>query len=137
MLDWIRNPRKTINNVSIHWKALVQAFPRIGKWLAWKVEKVEQVRIVADPWTGCKELFRLTDGLIEIIQEKALFTLYQIVDPATTNIWQQGWKSSQRLVFEGDNANLWKPFVDSLNRSQVHLRKEDVIVWSKNPALGE
>jgi hypothetical protein len=30
IIDWIRNPRKNIKNVSNQWKALVMAFPVIG-----------------------------------------------------------------------------------------------------------
>jgi hypothetical protein len=42
---WFRMERKSVQGASIVWKALVRAFPIIGKWAAWKVGRGNKVRI--------------------------------------------------------------------------------------------
>jgi hypothetical protein len=44
-MDWIRNPGKSIENVSNQWKTLVLASPVIRNNLAWKVGNGALVRI--------------------------------------------------------------------------------------------
>ena len=45
LLEWIKNPWKSIKNVFDQWKDLVLAFLVNGGSLAWKVGYGEQVRI--------------------------------------------------------------------------------------------
>lgn len=42
ILDWIRNPRKSIKNVSNQWKPLARSLHIIGDYLAWKVGSWEK-----------------------------------------------------------------------------------------------
>jgi hypothetical protein len=37
--DWIRSPTKSHQNALIVWKSLILAFPLVGRWLIWKVDK--------------------------------------------------------------------------------------------------
>lgn len=91
---------KLTSNVSIHWKALVQCFPLVGRWLVWKVGNGEQVRIGVDPWVGYKNKFRFPYWLIEMLQDRGICTLNQAVNQVNTNIWQQGWKKVDSLGLE-------------------------------------
>jgi hypothetical protein len=51
-VDWIRKHDKKVSNGSIIWKAIIKAFPLIGKWLMWKIGNGVQVSIGKDPWIG-------------------------------------------------------------------------------------
>jgi hypothetical protein len=46
--EWIKEPRKSTKE-SIVWKALVRAFPMVGKCLAWKIGNGRSVRLGEDP----------------------------------------------------------------------------------------
>jgi hypothetical protein len=39
-------------NSPIIWKATIEAFPIIGKWIIWKVGKGDKVLNHLDPWIG-------------------------------------------------------------------------------------
>eukprot|EP00253_Pinus_taeda_P008403 PITA_08403 len=47
--EWIRNPNKKGGNVSVVWKATIEAFKVIEQGLAWKVGNGENLRIGKDP----------------------------------------------------------------------------------------
>jgi hypothetical protein len=51
VLDWIRAPNKSVISASIVWKALVQAFPLVGKWLACR-----SVRLGVNLWIAKGEM---------------------------------------------------------------------------------
>jgi len=44
--------RKSFQNASVIWKAVILSFPLIGKWLVWKVGAGNRVRLGNDPWVG-------------------------------------------------------------------------------------
>lgn len=46
---WIRYPVKSLNNVSIIWKAVILAFPLVGNWLVWCVGRGTKVQVGLDP----------------------------------------------------------------------------------------
>lgn len=78
MMHCVRSQRKSINNMSIHWKALVQSFDVISNHLAWRVGNGEQVRVGAGSVMGCGEGLRLPEGLITLLQERGISTLNQV-----------------------------------------------------------
>jgi len=57
-IEWIRSPRKNTQNVSICWKARVEAFLLIGNHLSWRVGNGKQVRIGEYPWVGASSGFK-------------------------------------------------------------------------------
>jgi hypothetical protein len=40
--EWFRLPRKLTNNSSIVWKAMVEAFPLVGRWMVRGLEMVKK-----------------------------------------------------------------------------------------------
>lgn len=57
------------------WKAIVQSFPLVGNWLAWKVGKWDKVRIGADPWVGSGERHKLSEELIVTLKNQGIHHL--------------------------------------------------------------
>lgn len=99
--EWVRFPVKHILNVPIIQKALIQSFPLLSNWLAWRIGNGDKVRIGADPWIGCAALYRLPVAMIETLHNKGVFTIAGAADPIQTSLWHQGWKSAHHLGLQG------------------------------------
>jgi hypothetical protein len=54
MVDWIRELDKCSQNSSIIWKAILNDFCLIGRWLLWNIGDGSQVLIGKYPWVGCQ-----------------------------------------------------------------------------------
>lgn len=52
IIEWFRQPVKSQKNSSIGWKIMVQSFPLIGSWMAWRIRDGKNVRVGEDPWVG-------------------------------------------------------------------------------------
>jgi hypothetical protein len=59
---------------------------------------------------GCGNSIFLSQALILHLHERGVFTLNQIANLKTTNIWHQGWKSVEMLGLEGDFVVSWNGF---------------------------
>jgi len=57
------------------------------KHLDWKVGKGEQVRVGIDSILVCDEVEKLPAKMIVSLQDKLFFTLNQVGDPNTNDIW--------------------------------------------------
>jgi hypothetical protein len=53
MDNWTISEIKKFASVLVIEKALVKAFPLVGRWLLYKVGKGDIVRIREEPWAGC------------------------------------------------------------------------------------
>lgn len=73
--EWIRNPIKKGRNISVVWKATVEAFKVIEQGLAWQIGNRENLRIGKDPWVGCNENVTLSLGLIRHLEFKGILYL--------------------------------------------------------------
>jgi hypothetical protein len=69
--DWFREPLKSTKG-SIVWKALVQAFPLVGKWTVWHIKNGEKVRLGEDPWLGDGNNYKLSQPLLQFLKGKKL-----------------------------------------------------------------
>jgi hypothetical protein len=52
VLDWNKSSRKSHQNTSIFWKALVQYFSLTRKWITWKVGDGKIIMLGVDPYIG-------------------------------------------------------------------------------------
>lgn len=117
-LDWIRQPQKSSKNSSVVWKAVIASVHIIEKGLAWYVGDGTQIRLGRDPWIGCYEGFTLSQGLVEALKDKGLYTLNQVADPRASSIWNQGWLQGQDLDLVDDRLEEWDRYTrDHLNSS--------------------
>jgi hypothetical protein len=67
----------------------------------------EQVKLGANPWVCCKNMVRFTEEMVELLHDQGItYTLNQVANQATTNLWQQGWENVQSLGLEGENEVL-------------------------------
>jgi len=101
-------------------KLIVQAISMIGNWLVCKVGNGEQGRVGIDPWIGSINGYKMPERLLEVIQDRVIYTLNQIMDKNSTNIWQQGWLKFN-LRIEGYLAQAWNTHVDNLTK--IHVRR--------------
>jgi len=51
----------------------------------------EQVRVGIGMWIGSIDAYKMLKRMLEVIQDQVIYTLNQIVDENSTNIWKQGW----------------------------------------------
>jgi len=75
IIDYILSQRKLIQNLSTHWKVLVQLFPLIGNWLVQKGGVGEQSRIGVDPLIGCINEYKVLEKSGECVQDKGIYIL--------------------------------------------------------------
>ena len=59
---------------------IVQAISMIGNWLVCKVGNGEQVRVGIDSWIGSINAYIMPEILLEVIQDRVIYTLNHIVD---------------------------------------------------------
>jgi hypothetical protein len=52
VVEWIRKEVESHSGTLVVWKALMRAFPLVGKWLACKIGKGNRDRIREYPWMG-------------------------------------------------------------------------------------
>jgi hypothetical protein len=55
------------------WKDLVQEFPLVGEWVAWKIDNERSVRLGEYPWLGVGNSFRLLKHMIQSLRYKNIF----------------------------------------------------------------
>jgi hypothetical protein len=80
------------------------------------------------------KLSHSTEDLIEQLHRQGIFYLSQLVDPLTTNLWNQGWKNATLLGLNGIHAYLMTTYIVALRRGHIRITdKEDELVWKKDP----
>jgi len=130
--DWIRSQEKRKKNVSVVWKAMVEAFSVIEQGLAWKIGDGRHCRIRRDPWVGCNEAYALSPGLLRHLDHKGIYTLNQVEKIGQSSIWGQAWKSAEDLGLNIRWKNEWCSFIQELHRSNVRLNNEsDLLIWAQ------
>lgn len=93
LIDWIRSPQKSSKGASIFWEAIIKTFHLIEENLAWHVGNGTSVRVGLDPWPGSDIQHLLPPNIRAHLEAQGYLHLDQIVDPAQTTIWRQGWLS--------------------------------------------
>ena len=69
---------KNTTNVSICWAKLLNTFPIIAKWLAWKTGDWKKVKLELNLWVGGSYMFILSDEMLLDLRSKGLLTLDQV-----------------------------------------------------------
>eukprot|EP00253_Pinus_taeda_P030057 PITA_30057 len=129
--DWIRNPFKNKQNVSVIWKATVESFKVIEQGLAWKIGNGRNLKIGKDPWIGCNENYALSPGLIRHLEGKSIFTLDQVEKMGQSNMWGQAWKDGGDLELDQRWWNEQHSFTQELFHSNVRLKDSpDMLIWA-------
>jgi hypothetical protein len=68
-------------------------FPFDWKLVGMDVGSRKKVRISIDPWVGCRNEERLTEGLRELVQDEGIFTLNQMADQGSQRKFINTWPS--------------------------------------------
>eukprot|EP00253_Pinus_taeda_P023539 PITA_23539 len=104
--DWIRSQEKKKKNISVIWKATLEAFSVIEQGLAWKVGDGSHIRI----------------GFQASVVEKV----------GHSTLWGQAWKNDEDLAINIRWKNEWASFIQELHRSHVRLKNEpDLLIWAQ------
>eukprot|EP00253_Pinus_taeda_P030228 PITA_30228 len=128
---WIRSQQKNQKNISVIWKATLEAFTVIDQGLAWKVGDGSHIRIGRDPWVGCSEDYTLSPGLLRHLDSKGIVTLNQVEKVSLSNVWGQAWKNDVDLGINVRWKNEWASFIQELHRSHVRLKEgNDKLIWA-------
>jgi hypothetical protein len=122
IVDWIHKRNKNTPNTSTQWRALIQAFPMIGKHLAWKVDNGTHVRIGSDTIVKCGDNVFLAEDLKLDLCLKGYCTLNQVANMETSSIWAQNWYSTMELELEHNWSQIWSDFTSELQRAHIHLK---------------
>jgi hypothetical protein len=75
-VEWLRSTRNSGENGSIGWKKMMEAFPLISEGLAWKIGNGKEVWVGEDPWEGSRMRYHLSDGLIEVLHTRGIFSIW-------------------------------------------------------------
>ena len=82
------------------------------------------------PWPNNHLNHLLAPQLVQFLQQNGLFHLNQIADPASTNLWQQGWLGCRELEIPTLWTQSWNRHITALWHTHIKLTdKEDELVW--------
>ena len=87
IIDWVHSPTKKINNAYRIWKCMVSSFEIIHNGLAWSIGNGNSVRIGMDLWPESRAIHILPLYFVERLLKLCLFTLNQVANPHTSNLW--------------------------------------------------
>lgn len=119
-----------MKNVSNQSKALVLLFPVIGQCLLWKVENGEQIGLGSDAMLRCGKVFWPED-LTVFLGDRGFMYLNHVSNPDAIIIWSKGWKQAHNLELVQIHVDLWRSFVETLQKDHVQLReKPNTLAWA-------
>jgi len=138
IVDWFRDPNKTISICSIRWKALLDAFPLIDKWCSWKIGNRKSVRIQKDPWEGAYDSFILSVGPINTLHFLGIFSLWDVRKEVADEVRHTSSKSMEYLGLAQSLDDECITYLELLKFNFICLKEEDIdsLCWSKNPING-
>jgi hypothetical protein len=79
--EWFCMPRKSVLSSSTRWKAMVDAFPLLGKWAAWRIGNGRSIRVGEDPWEGSDNKLLTTNGLLRRLHVQGIHSLRDTATP--------------------------------------------------------
>ena len=82
------------------WKVVVCPYDIIGGVLAWRVGNDRKVRIGSDPWERCGKKHILPTNLKNLLHDRGIFYLNQIVNPLANSFFHQGWITITALILD-------------------------------------
>jgi len=75
MEEWVINPLKQLNNVSIIWKVVTNSFHLVCDWLIWKIGKGDKMKIGLNPWVGSRDIHKIPLQMIQELRNKGCYNL--------------------------------------------------------------
>jgi hypothetical protein len=104
---------------------LVEAFPLIGKHLAWNIGNGKQVRLGEDPWVGSGQGHSLPEYLINNLHDRGVYALNDATLPSLDRAGRTKWKSIGFLELDGEEFDRWGEYVASLKSNFILLKEEE------------
>jgi hypothetical protein len=103
LTSWLHKEEYKFPVASIIWKNFMGSLPIIKRWLAWSIGCGKQIMIGLDPFIGCNASFRLSDSLIQHLNNLHIFSLAQATLPNAPGT-QQSWLEADHLGLSGEMA---------------------------------
>jgi hypothetical protein len=79
--------------------------------LTWKLGRGDRIIIGKYLWMGSIGNYMLSTYLENVLINKVIKSLVEVVDLETTSIWNQGWKSKEYLGIQGELAEELKQYL--------------------------
>jgi hypothetical protein len=128
--SWLRSTSTRTLFGSQTWKNLTNTFSLVLHWLAWNPGIGHSIVIGRDVILGMGKDSLLSDELIEKLNSKSIFLLYQASCPQVQGTIRANWLSSTDLELEGDMATEWETFRKNLKSSGILLQNHpDTLLW--------
>lgn len=88
LMDWFRQHQEPGHNISNIWKGVLRSLPLLREGITWRIKSGQSVRIGKDPWVGCVNIHRLSEGLIRHLHSRGITHINQIGDGENSNFLQ-------------------------------------------------
>jgi hypothetical protein len=106
LTSWLCKEEYKFQVASFIWKIFMGSLPIIKQWLAWSIGCGKQIMIGLDPFIRCNASFRLSDSLIQHLNNLHIFSLAQTTLPNAPGT-QQSWLNANHLGLSGEMATKW------------------------------
>eukprot|EP00253_Pinus_taeda_P033090 PITA_33090 len=131
LMDWFRQQHDPGRNISNIWKVVLQSLPLLREGITWRIKEGNNVRIGVDPWVGCSNLHRLSDGLLRHLHNRGIMHIKHIGDSANSTFLQQAWATPRTLEIPEQWHQEWRDFTDALTQAHIRLTEgPDEIIWA-------
>ena len=138
MINWNKGMKKIQNGILNIWNAMLHSFHVLNDWMVWKPGDGLKIRVGEDPLVDSDSFYKLSEGLVNVLNEKGIFFLAQVSRETNIDIQFQNWKSSSQLGISKDYQEEWKSYITWLNSCGYKLLEmEDQLYWSWNTINGE
>ena len=94
--------KKISSNGSICCKGFIEHYPWFRRWLPWKVERGNVVRIGIEPYVGGEECYLLGVSLINFLSESGYKNMAHSKKPFDVDLVPTQWLSLVDLGLQGD-----------------------------------
>lgn len=123
------------SRVFIIWKVFLKSLDFIMQRLAWKINNGRQFHIGLDPWPRNNISHILPMETWDLLAQQNMLFISQVVDEATTILWQQGWLIDQQLNLREDMGNSWSQYINNLIATHILLSDmDDELIQDPNPS---
>lgn len=97
IMDWFRQQHEPGHNISNIWKDVLHSLPLLREGITWRIKEGNEVRIGMDPWVGCGNTHRLSEGLLRHLHSRGIMHIKHISDRENSTFLQQAWESIHTL----------------------------------------
>jgi hypothetical protein len=138
VVDWLRTTSNNVSYGSQTWKNLLNSLSLILQWLAWNPGSGQSIVIGRDYILGLGKYSLLSEDLIQSLNHKRIYVLYQARCNKEQGAIGTNWLTSSVLELEGDTTREWESYRLKLIGMGIHLQdRPDVLIWTGGDNSGK